>query len=84
MKFDYQAKLIEHDMTIEDAANFAAILSGKKIDEILPSFKTHWNTLSLTDFDLKRSIKRVELAAILNEYDVFNHFNVDVFGFYIK
>ena len=44
MKFDYQAKLIEHDMTIEDAANFAAILNGKKIDEILPSFKTHWNT----------------------------------------
>ncbi|MFM2016204.1 MAG: hypothetical protein RIQ51_1694 [Bacteroidota bacterium] len=84
MKFDYQSKLIEHDMTIEDAANFAAILSGKKIDEILPSFKTHWNTLSLTDFDLKRSIKRVELAAILNEYDLFNQFNVDVFGFYIK
>ncbi len=84
MKFDYQANLIEHEMTIEDAANFAAILSGKKIDEILPIFKTHWNTLSLTDFDLKRSIKRVELAAILNEYDIFYHFNVDVFGFYIK
>ena len=33
---------------------------------------------------LKRSIKRVELAAILNEYEVFNQFNVDVFGFYIK
>jgi hypothetical protein len=84
MKFDYQANLIEHEMTIEDAANFAAILKGKKIDEILPIFKTHWNTLSLTDFDLKRSIKRVELAAILNEYEVFNQFNVDVFGFYIK
>jgi len=84
MKFDYQSNLIEHDMTIEDAVNFAAILSGKKLDEILPTFKTHWNTLSLTDFDLKRSIKRVELAAILNEYDLFNQFNVDVFGFYIK
>ncbi len=84
MKFDAPVKIIEHDMTIEDALNFAAILSGKKIDEILPSFKTHWATLSLTDFDLKRSIKRVELAAILNEYDLFNRFNVDVFGFYIK
>lgn len=84
MKFDYQSNLIEHDMTIEDAAYFAAILSGKKLDEILPIFKTQWNTLSLTDFDLKRSIKRVELAAILNEYDLFNQFNVDVFGFYIK
>jgi hypothetical protein len=84
LKFKNPISLNEHDMTIEDAANFAAILSGKKIDEILPSFKTHWNTLSLTDFDLKRSIKRVELAAILNEYDLFNQFNVDVFGFYIK
>lgn len=84
MKFDYQSNLNEHDMTIEDVANFAAILSGKKLDEILPIFKTQWNTLSLTDFDLKRSIKRVELAAILNEYDLFNQFNVDVFGFYIK
>jgi molybdenum cofactor biosynthesis enzyme len=84
MKFDYTVQIIEHEMTIEDAANFAAILNGKKINEILPGFKTHWNTLNLVDFDLKRSIKRVELAAILNEYDVFNQFNVDVFGFYIK
>jgi hypothetical protein len=84
MKFDYQANFIEHDMTIEDAANFAAILCGKNINEILPTFKTHWNNLSLTDFDLKRSIKRIELAAILNEFDLFNQFNVDVFGFYIK
>lgn len=84
MKFDYSVQIIEHEMTIEDAANFAAILSGKKIEVILPGFKTHWETLSLTDFDLKRSIKRIELAAILNEYDVFNQFNVDIFGFYIK
>jgi hypothetical protein len=84
MKFEYPYNIIEHDMTIEDAVNFAAILNGKNRNEILPGFKTHWNTLNLVDFDLKRSIKRVELAAILNEYDVFNQFNVDVFGFYIK
>jgi hypothetical protein len=84
MKFEYPFNIIEHDMTIEDAVNFAAILNGKNRNEILPGFKTHWNTLNLVDFDLKRSIKRVELAAILNEYDVFNQFNVDVFGFYIK
>ena len=84
MKFDYPVKTIENDMTIEDAANFAAILSGKNMNEILPGFKTHWTSLSLTDFNLKRSIKRVELASILNEYDIFNQFNVDVFGFYIK
>ena len=54
------------------------------MNDLLPSFKTHWNTLNLVDFDLKRSIKRIELAAVLNEYDVFNHFDVDVFGFYIK
>lgn len=84
MKFEYPFNIIEHDMTIEDAVNFAAILNGKNRNEILPGFKTQWNTLNLVDFDLKRSIKRVELAAILNEYDVFNQFNVDVFGFYIK
>jgi hypothetical protein len=84
MKFEYPYNIIEHDMTIEDAVNFAAILNGKNRNEILPGFKTQWNTLNLVDFDLKRSIKRVELAAILNEYDVFNQFNVDVFGFYIK
>ena len=84
MKFEYPYNIIEHDMTIEDAVNFASILNGKNSNEILPGFKTHWNTLNLVDFDLKRSIKRVELAAILNEYDVFNQFNVDVFGFYIK
>ena len=84
MKFEYPFNIIEHDMTIEDAVNFAAILYGKNRNEILPGFKTKWNALNLVDFDLKRSIKRVELAAILNEYDVFNQFNVDVFGFYIK
>jgi hypothetical protein len=84
MKFEYPYNIIEHDMTIEDAVNFAAILNGKNRNEILPGFKTQWNTLNLVDFDLKRSIKRVELAAILNEYDVFNQFNVDVFGFFIK
>jgi hypothetical protein len=84
LKFKNPISLTDQDMTIEDAANFAAILSGKKTNEILPSFKSHWDTLSLTNFDLKRSIKRIELAAILNEYDVFNQFNVDVFGFYIK
>ena len=84
MKFEYPFNIIEHDMTIEDAVNFASILNGKNRNEILPGFKTKWNALNLVDFDLKRSIKRVELAAILNEYDVFNQFNVDVFGFYIK
>lgn len=84
MKFDHPTTLTEHNMTIEDAANFAAILCGKNLNEILPSFKSHWTSLNLTDFDLKRSIKRVELAAILNEYDLFNQFNVDVFGFFVK
>jgi hypothetical protein len=84
MKFEYPFNIIEHDMTIEDAVNFAAILSGKNRNEILPGFKTKWNTLNLVDFDLKRNIKRIELAAILNEYDLFNQFNVDIFGFYIK
>jgi len=83
-KFNYSKNLSEHDMTIEDAADFAAQLSSKSLNEILPSFKIKWDTLKLTQFDLNRKIKRIELAAILNEYDVFNHFNVDLFGFFIK
>jgi hypothetical protein len=83
-KFNYSKKISEHDMTIEDAADFAAQLSSKSLNEILPSFKIKWDTLKLTQFDLNRKIKRIELAAILNEYDVFNQFNVDLFGFFIK
>ena len=83
-KFTYSKKIIEHDMTIEDAANCAAQLSGKNTNEILPSFKTKWDALKLSQFELNRSIKRIELAAILNEYDVFNQFNVDIFGFFVK
>jgi len=83
-KFIYSNKVMNHDMTIEDAANFAAELCGKNLNDLIPSFKMHWDTLKLTDFDLKRNIKRIELAAILNEYDVFNQFNVDIFGFSIK
>jgi hypothetical protein len=84
MKFDYPKNIIEHDMTLEDAANFAAILSGKNMNDLVPGFKAQWTALNLTDFDLKRSVKRIELAAILNEYDLFNQFNVDIFGFYLK
>ena len=84
MKFDYPKNIIEHDMTLEDAANFAAIISGKNMNDLVPSFKAQWTALNLTDFDLKRSVKRIELAAILNEYDLFNQFNVDIFGFYLK
>ena len=84
MKFDYPKNIIEHDMTLEDAANFAAIISGKNMNDLVPGFKAQWTALNLTDFDLKRSVKRIELAAILNEYDLFNQFNVDIFGFYLK
>lgn len=84
MKFDYPKNIIEHDMTLEDAANFAAIISGKNMNDLVPSFKAQWTALNLTDFDLKRSVKRIELAAFLNEYDLFNQFNVDIFGFYLK
>jgi hypothetical protein len=83
-KFTCSKKIIEHEMTIEDAVNCAAQLSGKNLNEILPGFKTTWDALKLSQFELNRNIKRFELAAILNEYDVFNEFNVDIFGFFIK
>ena len=84
LKYPYTASFDEHEMIIEEAANFASILIGKNSMEIQKEFKSKWMLLSLTNFDLKRSITRIELAAILNEYDVFNKFDVDIFGFILK
>jgi hypothetical protein len=51
-KFNYSKKIMEHDMTIEDAADFAAQLSSKSLNEILPSFTIKWDALNLSQFEL--------------------------------
>ena len=80
LKYNYIQDELNDKMTIKDALNFASQLSGKTINQLIAGFKEKWGFIGLTDFNLSRSITRIELAAILNEYDVFNKFNVDIFG----
>jgi hypothetical protein len=82
LKYKYDQPQTSEDMTISDAMYFAAVLSGK--NQIKNDFEQKWNALALSDFNLQRPITRIELAAVLNEYDVFNKFDVDIFGTFLK
>ena len=82
LKYKYDQPQTAEDMTISDAMYFAAVLSGKS--QIKNDFEQKWNALSHNDFNLQRPITRIELAAVLNEYDVFNKFDVDIFGTFLK
>jgi hypothetical protein len=82
LKYKYDQPQTVEDMTISDAMYFAAVLSGKS--QIKNDFEQKWNALALSDFNLQRPITRIELAAVLNEYDVFNRFDVDIFGTFLK
>jgi len=82
LKYKYDQPQTAEDMTISDAMYFAAVLSGKS--QIKNDFEQKWKELVLNDFNLQRPITRIELAAVLNEYDVFNKFDVDIFGTFLK
>jgi len=82
LKYKYDQPQTAEDMTISDAMYFAAVLSGN--NQIKNDFEQKWNALELSDFNLQRPITRIELAAVLNEYDVFNKFDVDIFGTFLK
>jgi hypothetical protein len=82
LKYKYDEPQTAEDMSISDAMYFAALLSGK--NQIKNDFEQKWNALALSDFNLQRPITRIELAAVLNEYDVFNKFDVDIFGTFLK
>jgi len=82
LKYKYDQPQTAEDMTISDAMYFAAVLSGKS--QIKNDFEQKWKELLLNDFNLQRPITRIELAAVLNEYDVFNKFDVDIFGTFLK
>jgi hypothetical protein len=84
LKYTYPIPIQEHDMTIEDAVYFASVLSGKDKSQVQVSFANQWKSIGLNNFSLQRPITKIELAAILNEYDVFNSFDVDIFGFVLK
>ncbi len=72
------------DLSIQDALYFAAKLT-KSNPEILKSiFELKWKECGLSNYDLQRPILRYELAAILDQYNVFNIFDVDMYGFLKK
>jgi hypothetical protein len=83
-KFKNENQFIGADMTIEDAIYFGSKLKGTSQKSIQTLFQNNWSLLGLNNFDLKRSITRIELAVILNEFDVFNKFNVDIYGFFLN
>jgi hypothetical protein len=79
----YQAikPYVEHAMTMEEAIQFAAQLSGEKVQKVHERVASNWGQLKLENFILNRPILRFELAVLLNEYDVFNKFEVDLLGY---
>lgn len=80
-KFNSPNSYIEHEMTIAEAIDFAGILSGKKSKKIEQEIADKWSKLSLENFSINRPILRYELAVLLNEFDVFHVFDVDLYGF---
>ena len=80
LKYKYQQAQFSDTLTIQDALYLAAELSGISIDQIEAGFEIKWSQLGLGLYNKNRYITRIELAAILNEYDVFNKFDVDIYG----
>ena len=73
-----------NDLTISDALFVAAKLSNTSVEKIKSSFELKWKSIGLENYDLQRPILRYELAAILDQYNVFNIFDVDIYGNYTK
>lgn len=80
-KFNSPNSYVEHEMTIAEAIDFAGILSGKKSKKIEQEIANKWSKLFLDNFSINRPILRHELAVLLNEFDVFHVFDVDLYGF---
>ena len=83
-KFASQSLKSGNDLTISDALFVAAKLSNTSVEKIKSSFELKWKSIGLENFDLQRPILRFEIAAILDQYDVFNIFDVDIYGKYKK
>ena len=73
-----------NDLNISDALFVAATLSNNSVEKIKSSFELKWKSIGLENYDLQRPILRYELAAILDQYNVFNIFDVDIYGNYTK
>lgn len=80
-KYQSTKPFVEHAMTMGEAIQFAAQLSGEKVHKIQEKLASKWGQLKFENYSLTRPILRFELAVLLNEYDVFNKFEVDMMGF---
>ena len=83
-KFIAHSLKSDNDLTISDALFVAAKLSNTSVEKIKSSFELKWKSIGLQNFNIQRPILRYELAAILDQYNVFNIFDVDIYGNYIK
>ena len=70
-------------MTIDDALYFAAQLTKQNQIQLINSVKIKWVQWGFSNFDLERPIRRIELAALLNESNVFKLFSVNLKGDFI-
>jgi hypothetical protein len=68
-------------LTVKDALKLAAVLRKTTSEKIKDNFRQNWNKKGLSNFNLKRPILRYELAVILDCYNVFEIFDVNVYGF---
>ena len=83
-KFIAHSLKSDNDLTISDALFVAAKLSNTSVEKIKSSFELKWKSIGLQNFNIQRPILRYELAAILDQYNVFNIFDVDIYGNYTK
>ena len=68
-------------MNVEDALKFAAIVRKTTPEMLKDNFNQNWKAKGLLNFNLNRPILRYELAVILDCYDVFEIFDVNIYGF---
>lgn len=73
-----------NELSILDAIFIASHLSKRPIKIINNEFEQKWKSIGLENYDLQRPILRYELAAILDQYNVFNIFDVDIYGNFTK
>ena len=67
-------------MSIGEAIEFAAILENSSVDRINKNFKENWGILGLKNLDIERHITRYELATILDSFNIFEKFDVNIYG----
>mgnify|MGYP000225699300 CR=1 FL=1 len=79
-KFPTDQKVTHENMTIREALYFASQLTKNNFNQQKENIKNKWQAWGFANFDLERPIHRIELAALLNEANVFNKFSVDLKG----